>query len=124
MNNTNSRTLNIGDKVLVKNSSGWEIPIFTTATVTKVTPSGQAVVQINPNYTLRFDKDGRQVGEKWHPQWLLPFDQSILDRQSRANRMQKHRRTLNDHDWNKDSDDLVLRVIDILTDAASGESEQ
>lgn len=113
MNAIDTKSLKVGDVVLIRESPSWYSDTYKSATVTKVTRTGIVTVKTE-NWEVVFNPNGHPRGECYGRVYLEPFDQSVLDRQTRRKQMQKNRSRLKGIDWDRESDSLVLKAIALL----------
>ena len=111
----NTRGLKVGDKVLRVERGGVWGSRFYEAIITQVWPSGRVSVAgrvFNPN--------GNERGSgPYHGDYLIPFEQEILDKQERKRLMTSKRSMLEDYKlWRQElSDEVILQIAEIVEKA-------
>lgn len=80
----------IGDEVVVCRLGSWDIAYEFGWKVIRVTPKGQIIVQTldrqEPYNQIRFNAEGKEIGETYHPRWLDVNVQGIREGQARLER--------------------------------------
>lgn len=103
----------VGDVVALINSSGWGRSIGKT-TVERVTPTGRFTVS---GTSAKFRPDGSQVGDGYYRSHVEHWSDSH-DAELEEQRVEKIRRRLADFSiWKPLSDDLILKVWEMVKDS-------
>jgi hypothetical protein len=94
-------TLNIGDRVLVRENYGFYGCKHRPGTVTKLTPTKIATVTVdegpeNITYQIVFSPDGYERGQRYRGRYLDPFDQKVLDAEAYKKMVKEKRDFLRD----------------------------
>lgn len=115
----NTSTLNIGDRVLVRQSYGWSGCRHKPGTVSKKTPSGIVDVSIDaypPHgtiaHTKRFKASGWESGhDNYRGDCLEPFCQETLDNEILQAKTDRAKQYLQDGKWIKELGDSSIRAL-------------
>lgn len=68
-----------GDKVAIDKGGSYQG--YQVGTVERITPSGQIVVNLGGMSSARFDKDGREIGNRGTWRWrIVPLTAEIQDK--------------------------------------------
>ena len=128
-----TKTLNVGDRVLTGEHYGWHGQRHRPGTVTKRTPSGIITVTVDayPSHKtvahdLTFNPDGRERGKNYNGAWLDPFDQQVLDNEQRGALIESKRRFLEDYQlWReKLSGKAILQIAALVEAELAGEKKE
>lgn len=64
----------VAQEVYLCTHSGWGLPTYALAIISKITPSGQIVIKMSNGADVRFSKDGREIGSSFRMARHLDFD--------------------------------------------------
>lgn len=115
----NTSYFNVGDRVLVAESLGWNGSQHKPGTVAQKTPSGTVTVSVDaypPHDTVahevKFSASGWEWGRRaYHGRWLCQFSQQTLIDEIRAEKVRRARQYLEDHQlWRSLDDGFILEI--------------
>ena len=111
--------LEVGARVMVRESHGWHGSRHSPGTVSRKTPKGMVTVTVD-DYPYRgtiaheviFNSDGNERGQRYSGRSLEPFDQKLLNQEIYDARISKMRKDLEDYRlWRNQLSDAAIEKI-------------